>query len=101
MASKQEKIYEVNLVSQADKRFSKLSGQVRKEVLVVLGELETAPTHNASVYRHAKPTTWKTRQGQARIIFRIDKKKKVVTVLEIALRREDTYKDLRKIFKRQ
>ena len=62
-------------------------GRIAQAIL----ELEDDPRpHGCRKLRH--PEGWRVRVGDWRIIYHVDDKERVVTIVEVRRRREDTYR---------
>ena len=85
--------YRLDVRPAAERQFSRLSWRTQKEVLTALDELEADPRHPGIAAVRGKPGALRARVGDYRILFRIDDKRRVVSVGRIALR-DRVYKRL-------
>ena len=88
--------YKVELRLSAQKNLNLLSEQEYKIIIKVLLSLEHDP-RPAKVKKLNSPRRiqlWRIRVGRSRIVYTIDDKLNLVTILRVAKRRENTYKGL-------
>lgn len=79
--------YTVKLSKEAEKDLKKLDNKARKQVVAKLEELKQDPRHNAKTLKR-DPNTWSRRVGDYRILYEINKKEVVVTVIRVGHRKE-------------
>ncbi len=85
--------YEVKLRHVAQKGLDQLPEQDYREVAARISGLE-ANTRQPGVKKLADSNLWRIRVGHYRVIYSIDDGKRLVTVVRVAKRDEDTYKGL-------
>ena len=88
--------YNVELRLSAQKNLNSLSEQEYKIIIKVLLSLEYNP-RPIKVKKLSSPRKiqlWRIRVGRFRIVYTIDDKLNLVTILRVAKRRENTYKGL-------
>ncbi|HEY4711660.1 MAG TPA: type II toxin-antitoxin system RelE/ParE family toxin [Dehalococcoidia bacterium] len=85
--------YEVRLRRVAQKGLDALPEQDYCKVAEVIATLEGNP-RPPRVKKLAESGLWRIRVGQYRMVYVIDDKAQLVTVVRVARRKEDTYKGL-------
>lgn len=85
--------YEVRLRRAAQKGLDALSEQDYKRVAEAITSLGENPRPRR-VKKLADSGLWRVRVGQCRIVYAIDDKAKLVIIVRVARRTEDTYKGL-------
>ena len=85
--------YRVEIHRAAQKQLLSFPREAQVEIAKSIDELENNARPEGC--RKLRETgLWRVRAGRYRIVYVIDDEAKVVTVLKIAIRREDTYKGL-------
>jgi mRNA interferase RelE/StbE len=85
--------YRIELRRAAQRQLDKLVGRDYQAVATVISTLEHEP-RPSRVEKLAESGLWRIRVGSYRIIYSIDDKERLVIVVRIARRTEDTYKRL-------
>lgn len=85
--------YEVRLRRAAQKELDFLSGRDFEAIAEAITHLETNP-RPSHVKKLVDSELWRIRVGHYRIIYVIDDKSHLVTLVRVAWREEDTYKGL-------
>jgi len=85
--------YEVTLRRAAQNGLDGASDQEYGRLAEVISALEENP-RPSRVKKLARGGLWRVRVGQHRVVYAIDDEARVVTVVRVARRREDTYKGL-------
>jgi mRNA interferase RelE/StbE len=85
--------YEVNLRPAAQKELDDLPEPEYERVCKSISALEENP-RPLRVKKLAETSLWRVRVGQYRIVYSIDDKAQLVTIVRVARRREDTYRGL-------
>ncbi len=85
--------YRVAIHRSAQKQLLSFPREAQVEIAKAIDELENNARPEGC--RKLRETgLWRVRAGRYRIVYVIDDEAKVVTVLKVAIRREDTYKGL-------
>ena len=83
--------YKIKIYQNAQKQLLALPSQERHKVVIEIDKLEDTPRqHGCKKLRDTN--LWRIRIGQYRIVYEINDRTELVTILKIARRREDTYK---------
>ena len=85
--------YQVKLRRAAQNQLDRLVGQDYQAVDRVISTLEKEPRPRG-VKKLAESSLWRVRVGQYRIVYNIDDEERLVIVVRVARRTEDTYKRL-------
>ena len=85
--------YKVELRHAVQKELDALSERDYKAIARLISFLEQKP-RPPRVKKLAESGLWRIRMKQYRIVYAIDDEAKLVTIVRIARRREDTYKSL-------
>ncbi|MBI2165962.1 MAG: type II toxin-antitoxin system RelE/ParE family toxin [Chloroflexi bacterium] len=85
--------YKVEIHSAAQKQMLSLPKEARMELALSIDRLGNNP-RPPRVKKLADSDLWRIRVGQYRIVYAIDDKAQLVTIVRIARRKEDTYKGL-------
>ena len=85
--------YQVKLRRAAQKQLDRLVGQDYQVVATVISTLEREPRPRG-VKKLAESGLWRIRVGQCRVVYNIDDVERLVIVVRVARRTEDTYKRL-------
>ena len=85
--------YEVRLRRAAQKELDSLSPKDYRAVARVIDSLESNP-RPPRVKKLADSGLWRVRLGKYRVVYAIDDTNKLVIVVRVARRREDTYKGI-------
>ncbi len=85
--------YQVKLRRAAQNQLDRLVGQDYQAVATVISNLEREPRPRG-VKKLAESCLWRIRVGQCRVIYNIDDVERLVLVVRVARRTEDTYKRL-------
>ncbi len=85
--------YEVRLRRAAQKELDALPQQDYEKVAEAVNTLEDNP-RPPRVKKLAETTLWRIRVGRLRIVYTIDDKARLVTIVRVARRKEDTYEGL-------
>lgn len=85
--------YEVHLRRAAQKQLDDLSPTDFEAVAKAISALAEEP-RPPRVKKLADSSLWRIRVGHYRVVFAIDDKNRLVTVVRVARRREDTYRGL-------
>ena len=83
--------YRVEIQRAAQKQLLSFSREAQVEIAKAIDDLE----NNARPARCRKlreTGLWRVRAGRYRVVYVIDDEAKVVTVVKVAIRREDTYR---------
>lgn len=86
-------IYQVNLRRAAQKQLDKLVGRDYQAVAGVISALTLEP-RPPRVEKLAESGLWRVRVRSYRVVYSIDDKERLVIVVRVARRTEDTYKGL-------
>lgn len=85
--------YEVRLRRAAQKGVDEFAGKDYERVSQAISTLEKNP-RPPRVKKLADSGLWRVRVGKHRIVYAIDDEARLVTIVRIARRKEDTYKRL-------
>jgi len=85
--------YQVRLRQGAQRELDKLIGRDYEIIAKAISALEQEP-RPTRVKKLAESGLWRIRAGRYRVVYAIDDKESLVTVVRIARRTEDTYKRL-------
>ena len=85
--------YQIRLRRAAQEQLDKLVGQDYQAVARVISTLEQEPRPRG-VKKLAESGLWRIRVGQCRVAYNIDDVERLVLVVRVARRTEDTYKRL-------
>ena len=85
--------YQVVLRRAAQKQLDRLSGRDYQVIGRVISALEQEP-RPLGVKKLAESGLWRLRVGRYRIVYAIDDRESLVTVVRVAKRTEDTYRRL-------
>ena len=85
--------YQVKLRQSAQKQLDRLVGRNYQVVARAISTLEQEPRPRG-VKKLAESGLWRIRTGSCRIIYSIDDKERLVIVVRVARRAEDTYQRL-------
>ena len=85
--------YQVRLRRAAQKQLDKLIGRDYEIVAEAISALEQEP-RPPRVKKLADSGLWRVRVGGYRVVYAIDDKESLVTLVRVAKRTEDTYKRL-------
>jgi len=84
--------YLVTVLPDAIKQVRKLPKKVRQNIDTRIAELGIDPQPQMAIPLKGMMAIWRLRVGNHRIIYRLDHAARVVTVLYVERRREDTYR---------
>lgn len=85
--------YRVEIVRAAQKQLLALPSAAQAEVALAIDSLVSDP-RPPGCKKLRGSELWRLRTGQFRVIYAIDDKARLATVLKVAARREDTYRGL-------
>ena len=85
--------YQVRLRRAAQKQLDKLTGRDYQAVARVISALEQEPRPKR-VRKLAESSLWRIKVGQYRVVYNINDEERLVIVVRVARRAEDTYKRL-------
>ena len=85
--------YQINLQRVAQKQLDKLVGRDYQAVARVISALAQEP-RPPRVEKLAESGLWRVRVRSYRVVYSIDEEKRLVIVVRVARRTEDTYKGL-------
>jgi mRNA interferase RelE/StbE len=85
--------YDVRLRKIAQKQLDELSGRDYEVVARAISGLEQNPRPKRTK-KLAESGLWRIRTGRYRIVYAIDDEARLVIVVRVAKRKEDTYKSL-------
>ena len=85
--------YEIRLRRAARRGLDDLSEQEYQSVAKAVGTLAKNP-RPPRVKKLADSSLWRIRVGQHRIVYAIDDKAQLVTIVRVARRRENTYRGM-------
>ena len=85
--------YQVRLRRAAQKQLDKLAEQDYEIIAEAISALEREP-RPPRVKKLVESGLWRIRVGQYRVVYAIDDRESLVTVVRVARRTEDTYKRL-------
>ena len=85
--------YQVRLRRAAQEQLDKLAQEDYAIVAIAISALEQEP-RPTRVRKLAESGLWRIRVGHYRVVYAIDDKESLVTVVRVARRAEDTYKRL-------
>ena len=85
--------YQVRLRRAAQKELDRLTGRDYQAVARVISVLEQNPRPKR-LKKLAESGLWRIRAGRYRVVYAIDDKEGLVTVVRVARRTEDTYRRL-------
>ncbi len=87
--------YKIELRRSAQKNLDSLSDQEYKTIAEVISLLKYNPRPlKVKKLRGSDISLWRIRAGRFRIVYNIDDKLKVITIVRAAKRSEDMYKNL-------
>lgn len=84
--------YEVRLRRTAQKELDSISGRDFEAIARAISTLEEDP--RPPRVKKLADGLWRIRVGQYRLVYAIDDSSRVITIVRIARRKEDTYKGL-------
>jgi len=85
--------YEVRLRRAVQKELDSFSGRDYEAIAGAISSLEQNPRPQ-KVKKLADSGLWRIRVGQYRVVYAIDDMTRVITIVRIARRKEDTYRGL-------
>ena len=85
--------YQVRLRRAAQEQFDRLTGQNYQAVGEAVSALEQEPRPRG-VKKLAESGLWRIRVGQYRVVYNVDDEERLVIVVRVARRKEDTNKSL-------
>ena len=85
--------YEIRLRRAAQKELESLSGRNYEAVAKAIESLETTPRPRG-VKKLADSGLWRIKLGQYRVVYAIDDEARLIIVVRVARRKEDTYRGL-------
>ena len=85
--------YRVDIHRAAQKQFLSFPREAQVEIAKAIDELENN-ARPAGCRKLRETGSWRVRAGRYHIVYAIDGEAKVVTVVKVAIRREDTYQKL-------
>lgn len=86
-------VYKIEIIRAAQKQMLLLPRQAQIEIAGAIDRLTDTP--RASGCKKLRGTDlWRLRSGRYRVVYAIDDDAKLVTVIKVAPRREDTYQGL-------
>jgi len=85
--------YQLRLRRAAQEQLDKLAQEDYAIVAIAISALEQEP-RPTRVRKLAESGLWRIRAGHYRVVYAIDDKESLVTVVRVARRAEDTYKRL-------
>ena len=83
--------YQVNLRRAAQKQLDKLAEKDYEIIAQAISALEKEPRPKR-VKKLAESSLWRIRVGQYRVVYNIDDEERLVIVVWVARRKEDTYR---------
>jgi len=86
-------VYEIRLRRAAQRGLDALPERDYDRVAEIIGTLEGNP-RPPRVKKLADSGLWRIRVGQYRIVYAMDDKAQLITIVRIARRKEDTYRGL-------
>ncbi len=86
-------VYKIEIRAIAQKQVISLAREVQVEIARSIDLLGGNPRPR-KVKKLSESGLWRIRVGQYRIVYTIDDEAKLVTIVRVARRREDTYKGL-------
>jgi len=85
--------YQVRLRRTAQRQLDKLTGQEYQVIAEVISALEGEPRPKR-VKKLSESGLWRVRAGPFRVVYAINDEERVVIVVRVARRKEDTYRRL-------
>ena len=86
-------VYRLEIIRPAQKQMLDLSRDAQLEIVTAIDGLANEPRpHGCRKLRGTE--LWRLRLGRYRIIYVVDDKAHIVTIIKVAARREDTYQGL-------
>ena len=85
--------YRIEVVRAAQKQMLALPKQAQVEIAWAIDRLGNAP-RPSGCKKLRGADLWRLRQGRYRVVYTVDDEARLVTVLKVAPRREDTYQGL-------
>jgi len=85
--------YRVEIIRAAQKQILALPGAAQVEIALSIDSLVSDPRPPGCKKLHGTGL-WRLRTGHYRVIYAVGDKAHLVTVLKVAIRREDTYQGL-------
>lgn len=85
--------YRIKIIRSAQKQMLGLSKDTRMEIVTAIDGLANGPRPHGCRKLHGTEL-WRLRLGRYRVIYIIDAKAALVTIIKVAVRREDTYQGL-------
>jgi len=83
--------YRVEIQRAAQKQLLSFSREAQVEIAKAIDDLENN-ARPAGCRKLGETGLWRVRAGRYRVVYVIDDEAKVVTVVKVAIRREDTYR---------
>ncbi len=83
--------YSIRIHHAAQKEMLTLSPQVRVTIAQGIDRLTKNP-RPAGCKKLRGVALWRFRSGRYRVVYTIDDESRIITIIKVALRREDTYK---------
>ncbi|MEK7281317.1 MAG: type II toxin-antitoxin system RelE/ParE family toxin [Chloroflexota bacterium] len=85
--------YRIEIHRAAQKQLLSLPKEAQMELAQSIDELANTP-RPARCKKLSESRLWRVRVGRYRVVYAIDDESKLVTVVKVAIRGEDTYKKL-------
>ena len=86
-------VYKIEIVHAAQKQLLSFPREAQKEIARAIDSLANTP--RPSGCKKLRGTDlWRLRFGRYRVVYQINDEARLVTLLKVALRREDTYEGL-------
>jgi len=85
--------YSIKIIRTAGKQILALTGKAQLDIVKAIDSLMGNP-RPAGCKKLRAATLWRIRVGDYRVVYAIDDKAGLITVLKVAIRREDTYRGL-------
>ena len=85
--------YRVQIHRAAQKQMLSLAREAQVEIAQAIDGLGVSP-RPAGCRKLRATALWRVRVGRYRVVYAIDDEARLVTVVKVAMRREDTYREL-------
>lgn len=85
--------YRVEIHRTAQKQMLSLPKEAQVEIAAAIDRFNETP-RPAGCKKLRETGLWRTRVGRYRVVYTIDEDARLLTIVKVAIRREDTYKGL-------
>jgi mRNA interferase RelE/StbE len=86
-------VYKIQIARVAQKQMLSLPGEAQKEIVRPIDSLANTP-RPIGCKKLKGMELWRFRLGRYRVVYQINDKAKLITIVKVAFRKEDTYRGL-------